>query len=242
MQKDNHDFIVAGRFIKIASYKDEWFEDIEDLETFIGKLKTNKVKADIFTFWQRLPDSMPKYKYHMEWDNVAALKISTFENWWNKQIDAKTRNVTRKAEKKGVIIKYPLLMMFFAQGITDIFNETPVRQDKPSGTTGRISRRLRKKCRQARTVDIHSAYFNDNLIGFIKMLDAGKYLDIVEILSMIEHRDKAPTNALLAKAVEICAQKNIPYLVYAHWPRGLWLTSSGNNAFERVDLPRYFVP
>ena len=34
------------------------------------------------------------------------------------------------------------------------------------------------------------------------------------IIAKIKHRDKAPMNALVAKAVEICAENKIPYLVY----------------------------
>jgi hypothetical protein len=243
MSADNQKIIVSGKFIKIASYKDEWLEDIEDPESFIKRLKQNKVKADIFTFWQRLPDTKPKYDYYMEWDNVAALKISSFDHWWNKQIDAKTRNVTRKAEKKGVIIRVAPFNDEFAQGITTIFNETPVRQDKPFWHYGKDFKTIKEEMsdRLERAIFI-GAYYNDNLIGFIKLLDAGRYLDIVEILSMIGHRDKAPTNALLAKSVEICADREVPYLVYAHWPRGTLADFKRNNDFERVDLPRYYIP
>lgn len=243
MPAEIQELIVNGKFIRISSYKEEWLEDIEDPESFIKILKSNKVKADIFTFWQRLPDTKPKYDYHMEWDNVAALKISSFDNWWNKQIDAKTRNVTRKAKKKGVDIRIAPFNDEFAQGITILFNETPVRQDKPFWHYGKDFKTIKEEMsdRLERAIFI-GAYYNNDLIGFIKLLDAGRYLDIVEILSMIGHRDKAPTNALLAKAVEICADRKVPYLVYAHWPRGTLADFKRNNGFEKVDLPRYYIP
>jgi hypothetical protein len=37
----------------------------------------------------------------------------------------------------------------------------------------------------------------------------------MHILSMIRHREKAPTNALIAQAVRSCAERGIPYLWYA---------------------------
>ena len=36
----------------------------------------------------------------------------------------------------------------------------------------------------------------------------------MHILSMVSHRDKAPTNALIAQAVRSCADRSIPHLVY----------------------------
>lgn len=243
MNAEIQEIIVNGKFIKIASYKEEWFEDIEDPEKFIKRLKQNKVKADIFTFWQRLPDTKPKYDYYMEWDDVAALSVSSSDHWWNKQIDAKTRNVIRKAEKKGVTVRVTPFDDALVKGITNIFNETPIRQNKPFWHYGKdfetIKREMSDRLDRSEFI---GAYYNDNLIGFIKIIYAGNYLDIVEILSMIEHRDKAPTNALMATAVEICANKKVPYLVYAHWPRGTLADFKRNNGFERIDLPRYYVP
>lgn len=243
MRDDNYETTLTGKFIKIAHFKDEWYEDIGDPESFVKRLKENKVKADVFTFWQRLPDTTPKYSYYMEWDSIAALKISTFDHWWNKQIDAKTRNVTRKAEKKGVIIRVSPFDDDFAQGITNIFNETPVRQNKPFWHYGKDIQTIKAEMSdRLERAEFIGAYYNDELIGFIKLIDAGNYLDIVEILSMIEHRDKAPTNALMAKAVEICSNRNAHYLVYAYWPRGTLADFKRSNGFEKIDLPRYYLP
>lgn len=234
---------ITGKVVRIAMIENEWFEDIESPELLIHSLQRSKLKADIFTFWQRLPESQPKYNYPMEWDNVAALSISSYEHWWNKQIDAKTRNVIRKAEKKGVVIKVASFDDEFVKGITNIFNETPIRQDKPFWHYGKdfetIKREMSDRLDKAEWI---GAYYDGDLIGFIKLLYAGRYAMTVEILSMIKHRDKAPTNSLLAKAVEICDKKNILYLVYAKWPRGTLADFKCNNGFEKVDLPRYYIP
>ena len=69
----------------------------------------------------------------------------------------------------------------------------------------------------------------------------------MHIISMLAHRDKAPTNALVAQAVRSCADRNIPHLVYAKFAYGKKVQSSlsdfkERNGFHRVDLPRYYVP
>ena len=69
----------------------------------------------------------------------------------------------------------------------------------------------------------------------------------MHILAMIKHRDKAPTNILIAQAVRSCADRGISRLVYANFAYGKKVRSSlsdfkKNNGFQRVDLPRYYVP
>ena len=69
----------------------------------------------------------------------------------------------------------------------------------------------------------------------------------MQIISMISHRDKAPTNALIAQAVRACVERGIPYLFYAHFAYGKKQRSSlsdfkQHNGFQRIDLPRYYVP
>ena len=69
----------------------------------------------------------------------------------------------------------------------------------------------------------------------------------MQILSMITHRDKAPTNALIAQGVRSCAERGIPYLVYGNFSYGRKQRDSLSdfkqyNGFQRIELPRYYVP
>ena len=64
---------------------------------------------------------------------------------------------------------------------------------------------------------------------------------------MLKHRDKAPTNALLAQAVRSCADRGIAYLVYENFAYGKKKGDTlshfkETNGFQRVDLPRYYIP
>jgi hypothetical protein len=74
------------------------------------------------------------------------------------------------------------------------------------------------------------------------LANAGKYALLGQIISKVAHRDLAPTNALLAKAVERCAEKGFQYLVYAYWLDDSLGDFKRSNGFQKFDLPRYFVP
>lgn len=240
---DNREILITGRLFKTARIDEEWFEDVENPQVLIDELKCSKPGADVFTFWQRLPERRPKYDYYREWDNVAALPIKSYEAWWQEQIKARTRNLIRKSEKKGVVVKETEFNDEFIRGITEIFNETPIRQGKPFWHYGKnfevVKREFSKNLFRE---DLIGAYYNNELIGFIFLADAGKYAVPSQIISKIEHRDKSPNNALLAKAVEICAKKKISFLVYFNWDGGTLTEFKRRNGFEKIVLPRYYIP
>ena len=43
--------------------------------------------ADIFTFAQKLPNTVPKHSHYMEWDNLAVIPITTYSDWWDKRVE-----------------------------------------------------------------------------------------------------------------------------------------------------------
>jgi hypothetical protein len=93
------------------------------------------------------------------------------------------------------------------------------------------------------------AFLGETMIGFIKLVfdNSRTQACLVHILSMVQHKDKAPTNALIARAVRVCAEYKIPYLVYEHFTYGKKVGDSLShfkevNGFRRVYLPRYYVP
>lgn len=239
----NKEIIIKGRLVRTASIKDEWYYDIDDPYVFIEALDKSKVKADIFSFWQRLPETKPKFPYYLEWESLAVIAVKSYEYWFTKQIGPKERNLVRKSEKKGVIINIAEFDKDFINGMTSVFNETPIRQDKPFWHYGKSSEIIRQEfSKNLHREDLIGAYLNGELIGFIFLANAGSYASITQIISKIEHRDKSPNNALIAKAVEICAERKIPYLVYAKWPTGTLRNFKCNNGFEEIKIPRYYIP
>ena len=235
--------IVTGGLIKIARLKDEWYEDVENPESLIKQIKKTKIKADIFTFWQRLPETKPKYSYYMEWNHVAAIPIKSFDHWFEKQIKSSARKAIRKAEKKGVIVKIVDFNDNFVKGVTTIFNETPIRQGRLYSHYGKDFETVRQELsKDLDRCDLIGAYYNDDLIGFIQLCYAGNCAVPFGMVAKIEHRDKSPQNALLSMAVEICDIKEIPYLLYGYWSRGGLGDFKRHNGCIKIGVPRYYIP
>jgi hypothetical protein len=241
---------TRGRLIRIAFLDGEGYQFLEDPEAALGPFRNAGRRIDLFTFVQKLSDTSPKYGYPMEWDNMAALRVSSFDDWMKHQIDFKVRNKIRKAEKNGVVVREVPYDDAFVRGISAIYNEAPVRQGKRFWHYGKELEavRIMNGTFLDRSIFI-GAFFQDDLIGFVKLVsdeDRGQ-AGLMQIISMIQHRDKAPTNALIAQAVRSCAERGISYLWYANFSYGKKQRDSladfkRHNGFQKVDLPRYYVP
>jgi hypothetical protein len=244
------DIKIEGRLIRIACFDGDKYEFPEDPEVVLDSLRKCGTRIDLFTFMQRLPETTPKYAYPMEWDNLAVVPVSTFDHWWNHQIRSLARNRARQAEKKGVVLREVPFDDALLQGICDIYNESPVRHGKPFPHYGMRLERAREYASTFRDRSIFiGAFLGDRMIGFTKLVMDETRIQAcaVHILSMLEHKDKAPTNALIAYAVRTCAGRGISYLVYENFAYGKKQSDSLShfkevNGFQRVDLPRYYVP
>jgi hypothetical protein len=239
-----------GRLIRIAHIDGEGYQFLTDPASAIKTLRESRNRIDLFTFIQRLSDTSPKYSYPMEWDNFAAVRVSTFDEWMAKQIDFKVRNKIRKAAKNGVVVREVPLDDALVCGISAIYNETPIRQGRRFPHYGKDLKTLRriKGTFPDQSIFI-GAFFEDNLIGFVKLVtdEDRTQVGLMHILSAIQHRDKAVTNALMAQAVRSCAERGIPYLWYANFSYGKKQSDpladfKRHNGFEKIDVPRYYVP
>ena len=218
MEIDGKQISIDGAIPRVARLDQEWFEDVEKPDMLVDALRKTKPAPDIFTFWQRLPELEPKYSYRMEADAIAALPITSYSHWWEKQIDGAARNKVRKAQKKGIEVRLANFDDRFVEGMTSIFNETPIRQGRNFLHYGKDFETVKRQfSRFLFREEIFGAYLGEELVGFIMLANAGRYAVLGQIISKIARRDLAPTNALLAKAVERCAEKGIPYLAYAYW-------------------------
>jgi hypothetical protein len=243
MEINNIEITLRGRVIRMARMPNQWYEDVGDPESLIKGIRKAKVEADIFTFFQRIPETKPKYNYYMEWEPVAALPIISFDHWWKNQIKKNTRQAIKRSQKMGVEVKVVEYNDEFVGGIKGIYDESPIRQGKPFPHYRKDLDALRKAYATFFDRSLYvGAYWNDEMIGFTKLVDEKNFMDIMQIISKMEHRDKAPVNALLAKAVEICAERKILYLEYGTWRRGGLDDFKRHNGFERIDVPRYYIP
>jgi hypothetical protein len=223
---------------------------LDDPAPLLDALRKCGTRIDVFTFLQRLPESSPKYAYPMEWDNLAVLPVSTFDHWWNHQIRSYPRNRARQAEKKGVSLREVPFDDNLVRGIWEIYNECPVRQGRPFTHYGEeIETVHREEATFLESSIFIGAFFAGELIGFVKLVadETRTQANLMNVLAMVRHQDKAPTNALIAQAVRSCAERGIRYLVYQQFSYGRRKPDSLShfkeiNGFQRVELPRYYVP
>jgi hypothetical protein len=250
LKVESKDVFIAGKLVRIARIDGEGYQFLEDPEAALKVLRESGNRIDLFTFIQKITETTPKYNYPMEWDNMAVIPVTNFDDWMKNQIDSKSRNMVRKAAKNGVVVKEVPFDDDLIRGISEIYNESPLRQGRKFLHYGRDLESLRKiKATFLERSIFIGAFFEDRLIGFIKMVtdENRSQAGLMHILSMIKHRDKAPTNALVAQAVKSCGERSIPNLWYANMAYGKKSDSAladfkKNNGFQKVDLPRYYVP
>lgn len=244
------DIRISGRLVRIARIDGDKYNYPDDLEILVDGLRKCGTRVDLFTFLQKLPDSQPKYSYPMEWDNLAVLPVSTFDHWWNHQIRSFPRNRARQAEKKGVVLREVPCDEALFRGICEIYNETPIRQGRPFPHYGMTIDIAREYAGTYPDRSIYvGAFVGETMIGFIKLVidETHTHACLVHILSMVKHKDKAPTNALIAHAVRACAERGLTHLVYENFSYGKKQGDSLShfkevNGFSQMDLPRYYIP
>jgi hypothetical protein len=248
---DGRTMIASGNWIKTAAIRDEQAvegEPVKDPTTFIAALGKSGLKADVLTFFQRPPDVTPRFKYHFEWDNYAAVPITTFQDWWENRLPQEARKNTRRSAKRGVLVKSVPFDDELARGIHKLCNESPVRQGRPFWHYGKDFETVKREhATYLERSEFIGAYYQDELIGFIKMVYVDRVAVIFHILAMNSHYDKRPMNALITKAMEVCAQKGVGYFIYDKYIYGNKKDSSlmefkRRNGFEQVNFPRYYIP
>jgi hypothetical protein len=240
---------MRGKLARIAYLDGEGYEFLDSPEEALEALRGSGRRIDLFTFIQMLSEPSPKYTYPMEWDNFAALRISTFDDWMAR-LRPRMRTMVRKTERDGVLVREVPFDDALIRAIHAIYNETPIRQGRRFWHYGKDLEAVRKV--SATFLDrsmFIGAFFQGNLIGFAKLVsdEDRTQAGLMHILSRIDQRDKAPTNALIAQAVRSCAERQIKYLWYANFAYGKREHDSlaefkRRNAFEKVDVPRYYVP
>lgn len=224
--------------VRVIRAPNEWLEDFNFSEEYLAR-----VDGDVFTWWQRYPDVIPRYRYPMVWDNMAVCEFESFDDWWRK-VGKKTRNTVRKAEKRGVEVRVVKPDRDFFLGVTRIYNETPIRQGKyfrHYGVTFREVLEGYKRWLDERNVYI-GAYWRGELIGFVHLVMTDKYWLMNQILSYVRHRDKAPNYALVAEAVRYCSSTPLKRIVYGRMQSGDLGRFKMNVGFEKKLVPRYFIP
>ena len=242
--------ITRGEWLKVAIVKDEDLvegDTVTDPESFVAQLKECGLKADAFTFAQKLADTTPKYAYRLEWDNWAVIPITTYSDWWKNRAESSVQRAVRKAAKSGVVVRLAEFDDAFVRGIVSINNETPIRQGRPYWHFQKSFEDVKREYSTYADRNVFlGAYLGDELIGFIRITYADKVASIIMLLSKMQHYDKRPSNALIAKAVEVCEHQGIAFLAYWKYvyndPKSSLTEFKRRNGFEQMLVPRYYIP
>lgn len=244
--------VVKGRWIRLAVVHDEeWLETgLQDPPFYVKTLKeqgSHGLRADIFTFSQKLPATLPSYSYPIERDSIAAISLANFKAWWEK-LPQETRKNVRRSQKRGVVVNVKQFDDDLINRIAEVNNDSPVRQRKRNVHYGKSVDQIRKDYSSfLDRSDFVCAFLGDEMIGFLKIVYRGEVASILNLTVKPAHNDKRPANALIAKAVEICATKRISYITYGllnygNKRSGLLREFKIRNGFEELLVPRYFVP
>ena len=230
-------------FVLIAQDNQEYEKNALLTEDFIEKLGERDI--DIYTFLERswcchIPNTSNTWVRTD--DNVSLLEIKNFETWWS-VVGKKTRNMVRRAEKKGVKVSVVPLNEKLVEGIWKIYNETPIRQHRAFTHYGESLESVADNMALLKESTFIVAYLEDELVGFIQIIYGDNIAIISQILSLQKHWDKALNNVLIAKAVEICAANGNRWLMYGRIGNHPSLDKfKVSNGFTKYPIARYYVP
>jgi hypothetical protein len=228
--------------LRIARDQREYERSIFPTAGLLQKLGERGI--DIFTFLERkwcCKIRNPHKSWARAEDNIALLHLKSYDEWWN-GISKKTRNMIRKAEKSGIRTFAAEPNEKLAEGIWKIYNETPIRQDRGFPHYGTSLVEVRNSLHSGQNRAYVGADMQDELVGFIQLVHGEDVSLISQILSMQKHRDKAVNNALVAKAIEVCADNHVEWLMYGRIGNHPSLDNfKRSNGFEKFALTRYYV-
>ncbi len=244
--------VVLGNWVKVASvHQEDWLEtELGDPAACLRELEKQReagLRIDVLTFAQKLPSTAPRYRYPLESESVAAIRISSFKEWWE-SLPQETRKNVRRSQKRGVEIKLGEFGDELVSEIASVNNERPVRQGRRFPHYGKSLDQVRKDYSSyLDRSDLICAYYGTELIGFLKLVYRGDIASILQLLVKLAHQDKRPANALLSKAVELCSAKGLSHLTYGNFSYGnkgdCSLTEfKTRHGFQEVLVPRYYVP
>jgi hypothetical protein len=151
--------------------------------------------------------------------------------------------MVRKAEKAGVKTEVAEPNDKLAEGIWKVYNETPIRQERAFPHYGVSLQTITQSVLSSADSIFIAAWLQDELAGFIQLVHGDKIAIISQILSLQKHADKAVNNALIAKAVEFCTEKQVGWIMYGRIGNHPSLDRfKQSNGFTRFPLIRYYVP
>jgi hypothetical protein len=240
--------IVRGRVVLVAAPKgEEWLPgDAIEPVRMIEELARAHSRADILTFAQKPPVTAPRYAFQFERESIAVAQVADFNTWWEGLPQESRKNV-RRSHKRGVVVSVREFNDDLVNGIVGVNNDCPVRQGRPHAHYGKSFAQVKQDFSSyLDRSDFICAHLGTELVGFIKLVDRGDSAAILNLLTKPSHNDARPANALIAKAVELCAARHIAWLAYGKFSYNKRESPlqefKARNGFQEMLLPRYYVP
>jgi hypothetical protein len=244
--------VIKGRWIKVAAVHDEeWLEEeCQDPELCVEALKehsSGELRADIFTFTQKVPSQSPQYAYPMDLDSIAAVRTNSYRVWWEGLPQESRKNV-RRSQKRGVTISSREFDSDLIQGIVGINNDARIKQGRLNDHYGKsLDQVIRDQESFCDRSEFICAQVGNEMIGYLKLVYRGDVAAILNLSCKASHFDKRPSNALLAKAIELCEARGISHLTYGRFNYGNKRNSplrefKIRNGFEEMLMPRFYIP
>ena len=249
---DGKKLYATGKWLRTARVRSEEMmeNELQNPGLYIESLKSDGkrlIKADIFTFTQKVPSPEPKYPYPIEWESVAAVHLVSYKEWWE-GLPQETRKNVRRSHKRGVVVKIKEFDDDLIRGIQQVNDDSPLRQGMRNAYYGKSFNETQKLYGEfVGRCDFICAYLGEELIGFLHLVYHGGIASILNLTTKPSHVDKRPANGLMAAAVQVCEGKGISYLTY-----GLYNYGNKQNSplrefkircgFREILAPRFFVP
>jgi hypothetical protein len=154
----------------------------------------------------------------------------------------------RRARRERVIVKSCPHDDELVTGIKALYDRTPIRQGRPFWHHGKSVNQIKQETgHYADRSEFIAAFHEGVLIGFMKMVYVGDIAKTMYVISSESHFHLRPANAMLAKAIEICADKCIKYLNYGAYEypgkkQNSLTEFKSRHGFARWEYPRYYVP
>ena len=246
---EGRNIVRAGKLVRIARVHDEeWLEtELADPEACLQALRQSGFAADLFTFSHKPPQTTPRFDYPVDFESIAIARTANFQAWWE-ALPQETRKNVRRSQKRGVTVTVKPFDEELVTGIAAVNNESPTRQGRNNKHYGKTLAQVRRDHESfVDRSDFLCAFLGAELIGYLKLVYRGDVASILNIVSKRSHQDKRPTNALIAKAVDLCQQKGISNLVYGKYFYGNKQNSpllefKVRNGFREILTPRFYVP
>jgi hypothetical protein len=243
--------VASGKWLKFTAIKGEEWQGSEGMlppDQLVEHVRRCRpFGADIFTFSQRPNDSKPRFPYYYELDSVAVVPITTYEEWWTERLGFRARQDVKRAAKQGVVVRIVPFDDELVRGIMGVYNDNPIRQGGKFYHYNRSFEDVKRAhATYLETSEFIGAFLGDELLGYVKIVYGDNVARLMQITSKVSHQDKRPTNALLAKAVEVSAARGCSHLTYGkyHYAQGAdSLTAfKHRTGFEEILVPRYYIP